>query len=105
MESVSSTSEEQQIKVAEFLSACVYLAEESGKIIRQVYQSGILNKQEKDNDLGPVTEADLKVQKNIEENLKALYPTLKVQGEESQDSIKEFEATVKPSDIPLDFIT
>ena len=70
-----------------------------------MHRSGVLNSQEKDHGKGPVTEADLKVQKNIEENLKALYPTLKVQGEESQDSINEFEATVKPADIPLDFIT
>lgn len=42
----------------------------------------------------PVTVADLKVQKTLEENLKALYPTLRVQGEESKESIAEMESVI-----------
>ncbi len=35
----------------------------------------------------------------------ALYPSLRIQGEEADESINKYEATVKPSDIPLDFIS
>jgi hypothetical protein len=38
----------QDISVAEFLSICINIAEESGKIIRQVYASGNLESKEKD---------------------------------------------------------
>jgi hypothetical protein len=51
----------QDIEVADFISVCVYLAEASGKIIRDVYNSGVYHKQEKDHGLGPVTVADLRV--------------------------------------------
>ena len=68
----------QDISIAEFLSVCINLAEESGKIIRQVYASGNLESKEKDQEQGPVTVADLRVQKTIEYNLKSLYPTLDV---------------------------
>ena len=35
------------ISVAEFLSVAIHLAEESGKIIRGIWKSGVLNTQEK----------------------------------------------------------
>ena len=44
----------EDISVAEFLSVCVYLTEECGKVIRQVQESGELKTQEKGKD-GPVT--------------------------------------------------
>ena len=43
--------------------------------------------------------ADLKVQKTLEDNLKALYPTLRVQGEESKESIQDMECAVDPNSI------
>ncbi|CDW83399.1 -bisphosphate nucleotidase 1 [Stylonychia lemnae] len=94
----------QDIKVAEFISVCIYLAEESGKIIRDVWKSGVLGKQEKSDDNGPVTIADLRVQKNINENLHKLYPTLAIEGEEDQSTYEKYEASIKPEDIPLDFV-
>eukprot|EP00347_Sterkiella_histriomuscorum_P016675 403352286 len=94
----------QTINLAEFLSVCIYLAEESGKIIREVHKSGDIGTQNKDFDQGPVTIADLRVQKNIEENLKALYPTLMIQGEEAPETYSQYEATIKPEDIPKDFM-
>ena len=76
----------EDINVAEFLSVCVYLSEESGKIIRQVEESGQHQTKSKGIE-NPVTVADLRVQKTLEVCLKALYPTLRVQGEESKESM------------------
>ena len=46
-----------------------------------------------------MTVADLKVQKTLEVNLKALYPTLRVQGEESKESIQDMECAVDPRSV------
>jgi len=70
-------SQHQEINLAEFASVLIYLAEESGKIIREVEASGDLKKVSKE-DMSPVTMADLRVQKSIEVCLKHLYPTLNV---------------------------
>ncbi|CDW83402.1 3 (2)-bisphosphate nucleotidase 1-like [Stylonychia lemnae] len=94
----------QSINVAEFISACVYLAEESGKIIRDVWNSGVLDKQSKAHDMSPVTIADLRVQKNINENLQKLFPTLTIEGEEDKSTYDKYEATIRTEDISLDFI-
>lgn len=82
------------INLAEFVSVCIYLSEECGKIIREVGDSGDLKKVDK-SDLSPTTIADLKVQKTIEVCLKGLYPTLNVQGEESKESIENIEPACK----------
>ena len=96
----------ENINLAEFLSVCIFLSEECGKIIRQVKDDGkntnITAKSE------PVTEADLRIQKTIEVCLKSLYPTLKVKGEESKESIQDIEPAIKPEQITKDikqFIT
>ena len=60
--------EQNEISLAEFFSVCIHLAEESGNIIRDVWKSGKLELQEKDAGEGPVTVADLRVQKTLEEN-------------------------------------
>ena len=67
----------QNISVAEFISVCIFLSEESGKVIREVEESGILKTMSKSDD-SPVTIADIKVQKTIEECLSYLYPTLNI---------------------------
>jgi 3'-phosphoadenosine 5'-phosphosulfate (PAPS) 3'-phosphatase len=46
-----------------------------------------------------VTIADIKVQKTIESNLKHLYPSLKIQGEESKESTDTVESAVKPEQL------
>lgn len=46
-----------------------------------------------------MTVADLRVQKTLEVCLKALYPTLRVQGEESKESIAEMESAIDPASI------
>ena len=71
--------------MAEFLSVCIFLSEESGKVIRQVEESGDLKTKTKGAD-GPCTIADIRVQKTIEQNLKHLYPGLTICGEESKES-------------------
>lgn len=48
---------------------------------------------------GPVTVADLRVQKTIETCLLSLYPTLNIQGEESKESIEGIEPAIKPDAI------
>lgn len=83
---------EQQISVAEFLSVAIFLAEESGKVIRHVEQTGF--EALKKGDDSPVTEADIRVQKTIEENLKYLYPTLNIQGEESKEATAAVDSAV-----------
>jgi len=47
----------------------------------------------------PVTIADIKVQKTLEVCLNALYPTLRVEGEESKESIAELDSAIDPSTI------
>ena len=68
--------EHADIKTAEFLSACIYLSQECGKIIREVALSE--NFKTKDKSGSPVTIADLRVQRTIEDNLRALFPTLNI---------------------------
>ena len=49
-----------------------------------------------------MTQADLRVQKTLEVCLKDLYPTLRVQGEESKESIANVASAVEPSQITDD---
>lgn len=51
--STESASSHETIDLAEFLSVCIFLAEESGKIIRDVVKSGDLKTKDKDG--SPVT--------------------------------------------------
>ena len=83
----------ENINLAEFLSVCIFLSEECGKVIREVEESGILKTMSK-TDNSPVTIADIKVQKTIEECLGALYPTLNIQGEESKESMEQVDAAI-----------
>jgi 3'-phosphoadenosine 5'-phosphosulfate (PAPS) 3'-phosphatase len=77
---------------------CIFLAEESGKVIREVEESGVLQTMSK-TDASPVTIADIKVQKTIEECLSTLYPALNIQGEESKESTDKVDAALKPDKI------
>lgn len=74
------------------------MAEESGKIIRDVEASNDLKTAHK-GDASPVTLADLKVQRTIEDNLRHFYPKLDIQGEESKESIADIESEIKPDSI------
>ena len=80
------------------MSVCIFLAEQCGGVIREVEASGNLQIKIKGPE-SPVTIADIRVQKTIEENLMYLYPTLNVQGEESKDDTSKVSSAVKPSEI------
>ena len=98
------------ISVSHYLSLAVLLAEEGGKIIRAVNDSGDLmqkNKNDLDKDKGeidPVTIADITVQKTIEECFKFYFPSLKVEGEESKESMEGIQSKTNPSSLSMDFI-
>ena len=89
----------QAINVAEFISVLIHVSEECGKVIRNVAETGGHKKQASKDDESPVTEADLIVQKTIEVVLNKLYPTLRVEGEESAASIKDKKPAVNPDEI------
>ena len=90
--------------MAEFLSVAINLAELSGNIIREVWRSDDIGRKDKENDKGPVTIADLRVQRNIEFNLKQIYPELEVRGEEDPSMYAMYEPTIKPSEVVKDLI-
>ncbi len=92
-------SDHQDINLAEFLSVLIFVSEECGKVIRKVKESGGHKISGSKEDESPVTEADLIVQKTIEVCLNTLYPTLKVEGEESPESIKQKVSAVNPDQI------
>ena len=76
-----------QIDLAKYLSVAISTAEAGGRIIRQVLESGQLDQKDKKGPEDPVTIADLKVQKTIEETFSHFFPNLATQGEESQQSM------------------
>lgn len=82
----------------DILVACVHLAEVSGKIIRglQDSQKGKVKYLNKDTGAGPVTEADLKIQRTIEHNLKELFPGITVRGEEDPSMYMKYEPLILP---------
>ena len=77
------------------------MSEECGKVIRQVEASGDKKTKEKAKD-DPVTIADLRVQKTLETNLNALYPTLRIIGEETAVSLENISSATEPSQITPD---
>ena len=44
----------------------------------------------------PVTEADLRIQRTIEANLKELFPGITVKGEEDPEMYMKYEPQIKP---------
>ena len=90
------SSPHQDISVSEFISVCIFLSEECGKVIREVEESGTLKTMSKD-DSSPVTIADIKVQKTIEECLSVLYPSLNIQGEESAENTSTVDSVLSSS--------
>ena len=84
----------------------ISIAEASGMVIREVYESGILDQKEKaeNREDNPVTIADLRVQKTIEETFKHFFPNLVTKGEESAQSMEGLESSVKPESVSDSFI-
>ena len=79
------------------------IAEQGGKVIRSVYNSGDMNKMLKGTD-DPVTIADLQVQKSIEACFGTHFPGLILVGEESKESLINIQSQLDPKNISLDFI-
>ena len=92
------------ISVAKYLSVAVNVAEACGMVIRAVYESGELEQRQKGaND--PVTIADLKVQKTIEETFKHFFPTLVTMGEESAQSMEGIVSSIsQPAEVDSQFV-
>ncbi|KYR03061.1 bisphosphate nucleotidase [Tieghemostelium lacteum] len=65
----------------EIVSSCIDLAEQSGKIIRDIFNSGTLDIKMKGED-DPMTVADLKSQQHIIAGLRNHWPDIKIVGEE-----------------------
>jgi fructose-1,6-bisphosphatase/inositol monophosphatase family enzyme len=71
------------VKLHELLNTCVLLSKTAGNTVRNVQKSGTLNVFQKGICQKDVcTEADLRIQKTIQHNLKQLYPGARVICEE-----------------------
>ena len=92
------------LKVSEYLSIAVALAQAGGQIIRDVHASGDLQRKDKEKD-DPVTIADLTVQKTIETALKHHFPGLKVVGEESAKSMQGIDSALDASKLNKELIS
>ena len=64
-----------QISLNKYLSVAIGVAEASGTIMRNIYESGELKQKDKGGN-DPVTIADLTVQSPIETNFKHFFPEL-----------------------------
>ena len=97
-------SKSDKIAISQYISVAISTAEASGRIIRQVLESGQLEQKQKKGPEDPVTIADLKVQKTIEETFSHFFPNLKTHGEESQASMEGLNSCIKPTSIDDGFI-
>ena len=52
-----------------------------------------------------MTEADLKVQKMVEQSLRHHFPGLKVKGEESAQSLEKVDVSMDPTTLDLDIVS
>jgi 3'-phosphoadenosine 5'-phosphosulfate (PAPS) 3'-phosphatase len=77
-----------QVKLSDVMNACVTLSQSTGPTVRKVIQNGNLNTMQKGLCKYDIcTEADLKIQKTIQHNLRALFPQARVICEEEDSSI------------------
>ena len=87
----SITSASRFIKLSEVINACVVLSQTTGPTIQKVLSSSAgLNTVQKGLCKSDVcTEADLRIQKTIQHNLKELFPRARIICEEEDSSIDE----------------
>lgn len=86
------------VKLSDIINECVVLSQTTGPTVRKVLEEGALNTFQKGHCKSDVcTEADLRIQKTIQHNLKALYPQARIICEEEDSSIDE---TTQPSILP-----
>ncbi len=71
------------VKLSDIINSCVVLAQTAGPTVRQVIREDSLNTVQKGLCKSDVcTDADLRIQKTIQHNLKALYPAARLICEE-----------------------
>lgn len=88
------------------ISICVQLAEEGGRTIRKVLESGDIQEVNKSTDEhNPVTIADFTVQRTIEHVLAEKFPELRMVGEEDPSDYHHLIPTVSADDLNDELIT
>ena len=76
------------VRLTDIINSCVTLSQTTGPTVRKVLTEGSLNTVQKGISKADVcTEADLRIQKTIQENLKALFPRAKIICEEEDSQI------------------
>lgn len=73
------------IRLSDIINTCVTLSQTTGPTVRKVLHAGSLNTVQKGlckNDV--CTEADLRIQKTIQDNLKQLFPRARIICEEEE---------------------
>ncbi len=97
------------VKLSEFLSVCLQLSEHAGNFIKQVHNSGNYGSNRKETtDIGLddlFTVADITVQKNIEFNIKELFPHVSIVSEEDPVNTKHIKPTLMPDQISLNTVS
>lgn len=86
------------IKINDVINACVVLSQSTGPTVNKVLQAGQLNTVQKGLcKMDVTTEADLRIQKTIQHNLRELFPRARVICEEEDSSIDEsYEPSLQP---------
>ena len=86
------------IRLNDVINSCVTLSQTTGPTVRNVLHSGSLNTVQKGLcKIDVCTEADLRIQKTIQENLKALFPRARIICEEEESSIDpSIKAAITP---------
>ena len=86
------------MRLTDIINTCVLLSQTTGPTVRKVLSAGSLNTVQKGVCKSDVcTEADLRIQRTIQENLKALFPRAKIICEEEDSQINEsIKAVINP---------
>ena len=83
------------IKLSDVMNTCVTLSQSTGPTVRKVQASGSLGTFQKgQSKMDVCTEADLRIQKTLHHNLKALFPRARIICEEEESDI---DSSIQPS--------
>jgi len=78
------------VKLSDIINSCVVISQTSGPTVRKVLEEGSMNVVQKSmSKMDVCTEADLRIQKTISHNLRALFPNAKIVCEEEESQINE----------------
>jgi hypothetical protein len=89
------------IRLTDIINTCVTLSQTTGPTVRNVLHSGSLKTVQKGLcKIDVCTEADLRIQKTIQENLKALFPRSRIICEEEESSIdSSIKSVITPEQV------